>query len=128
MPSAWRRRRRLPQSAVPCTSPPPRTRTSGRRPTAWASSASPPAPNGFTGASAVKFGTTNASFTVGSATSISATAPAGAAGTVDITVTTPAGTSATSAADQFTYVPAVPAPTVTGVSPTSGSTGGGTSV
>jgi hypothetical protein len=82
----------------------------------------------FTGASAVKFGATNASFTVGSATSISATAPGGAAGAVDVTVTTPAGTSATSAADQFTYAPAVPAPTVTGVSPASGSTAGGTSV
>ena len=37
------------------------------------------------------------------------------AGTVDITVTTPGGTSATSAADQFTYEAA---PTVTAVSPT----------
>ena len=44
-------------------------------------------------ASVVKFGTTNAtSFTVNSATSITATAPAGSAGTVDITVTTPGGT------------------------------------
>ena len=52
----------------------------------------------FTGATAVKFGTTAATgFTVNSATSITATAPAGAAGTVDVTVTTPGGTSATSA-------------------------------
>src|SRR5205807_2358742 len=81
-----------------------------------------------TGATAVKFGATNASFTVGSATAISATAPAGTAGAVDVTVATPAGTSATSGADRFTYVPPVAAPTVTGVSPASGSTAGGTSV
>ena len=40
-----------------------------------------------------------------------------APGTVDVTVTTPNGTSATSALDQFTYEPA---PTVTGVSPNAG--------
>jgi hypothetical protein len=78
------------------------------------------------GTSAVSFGGTAASaFTVVSATSIVATAPALAAGTVDITVTTPYGTSATSAADQFT---AVPAPTVTGLSSTTGPTGGGSQV
>ena len=60
-------------------------------------------------------------------TSITATSPAGTAGTVDVTVTTPAGTSATSPADQFTYAVAA-APTVTGISPTSGPTTGGTSV
>ncbi len=58
---------------------------------------------GFTGASAVKFGATNAaSFTVDSATSITAVSPAGS-GTVDIAVTTAAGTSATSAADRFSF-------------------------
>jgi hypothetical protein len=58
----------------------------------------------FTGASAVSFGATPAStFTVNSSTSITATAPAEAAGTVDVTVTTPAGTSTTSAADHFTF-------------------------
>jgi len=40
-------------------------------------------------------------------------------------VTTPGGTSATSAADQFTYSSG---PTVTGLSPTSGPVAGGTSV
>ena len=59
------------------------------------------------------------SFTVNSATSITATAPAGPAGAVDVTVTTPGGTSATSAADHYTYVAA---PTVTSVSPTAGPT------
>jgi hypothetical protein len=58
----------------------------------------------FTGASAVGFGTTPAaSFTVVSDTSISATSPAMAAGTVDITVATAGGWSATSSADQFTF-------------------------
>lgn len=61
---------------------------------------------GLTGASAVKFGGSNAtSYTVNSATQIVATAPPGA-GTVDVTVTTPGGTSATSTADQFTYIAA----------------------
>jgi len=61
--------------------------------------------SGFTGATAVDFGTVAASaFTVNSDTSITATSPAAtSAGPVDVTVTTPAGTSATSSADQFTY-------------------------
>ena len=82
----------------------------------------------FTGATAVKFGTDNATgYTVNSDAQITATAPAHAAGTVDITVTTTAGTSTTSSADQFTYiVPGVP--TVSSISPTSGSILGGTSV
>ncbi|MDR6769124.1 hypothetical protein J2W88_004432, partial [Acidovorax delafieldii] len=80
----------------------------------------------FTGATAVSFGATAATgFTVNSATQITATAPAGSAGTVDVRVTTTGGTSATSAADQYTYVAA---PTVTSISPTAGPTGGGTSV
>ena len=41
-------------------------------------------------------------------------------------MTTPAGTSTTSSADQFTFV--TPAPAVTSVSPTSGTTHGGTVV
>ena len=78
-------------------------------------------------ASAVKFGATNASgVTVVSATQITATAPAAAlAGTVDVTVTTPGGTSATTAADQYTYTNG---PSVAAISPTSGPTAGGTSV
>jgi hypothetical protein len=81
----------------------------------------------FIGATAVEFGSTPAtSFTVNSATSITAVSPAESAGTVDIRVVTPGGTSPTSSADQFTY--AVPLPAVTGVSPTVGITAGGTSV
>src|SRR5690606_33095849 len=51
---------------------------------------------------AVKMGATNATYTIRSDTQITATAPANAAGTYDITVTTPGGTSVTSAADQYT--------------------------
>jgi hypothetical protein len=80
----------------------------------------------FANTTAVNFGSSAAaSFTVDSATQITATSPAGSAGTVAVTVTSPLGTSATSSADEFTYVAA---PTVTSISPTSGSTSGGTSV
>jgi hypothetical protein len=59
---------------------------------------------GFTGATAVRFGSASAaSYTVKSATSITAVSPAATPGTVDITVTTPNGTSAATAADHFTY-------------------------
>jgi hypothetical protein len=64
--------------------------------------------------------------TVVNDTSITAVSPPGT-GVVNVTVTTPLGTSATSAADQFTYS-AVAAPTVTGLSPTRGPAAGGTSV
>jgi IPT/TIG domain len=59
---------------------------------------------GLSGATAVAFGGTAApSFTVNSGTSITAASPAGS-GTVDVTVTTPGGTSATSSADHFIYL------------------------
>jgi hypothetical protein len=61
---------------------------------------------GFTGATDVKFGTTDAT-TISVATDgtqITATSPPGT-GTVDITVTTPAGTSATGPPTKFTYAP-----------------------
>src|SRR5206468_1914633 len=57
----------------------------------------------FNGATGVSFGGTAATaFTVLSATMINATTPAGTAGTVDVTVTSPYGTSATATADQYT--------------------------
>ncbi len=65
----------------------------------------------FTGATAVTFGGVPAtSFTVDSATQITATAPAGTVGTAEVRVTTPDGTSADAGgADDFTYtVPVVP--------------------
>jgi hypothetical protein len=59
---------------------------------------------GFTGATMVMFGTSPTDgFNVIDANTITAPAPAGSAGTVDVTVITPGGTSATSSADQFTY-------------------------
>jgi len=83
----------------------------------------------LTGASAVNFGGTAATtFTVDSATQITATSPAHAAGAVDVTVTTVGGTSATGAADQYTFVTPPSPPTVTGVAPASGPDTGGTSV
>jgi hypothetical protein len=59
----------------------------------------------FTGATVVDFGAGNpATFSVTNSTTISVpSCPSGSAGTVDVTVTTPGGTSATSSADHFTY-------------------------
>ena len=78
------------------------------------------------GATSVMFGSLAATGVVVSSTgtSLTAVAPAQSAGTVDVTVTTPGGTSATSTADQYTYK----APTVTSVSPTTGSANGGNTV
>ncbi len=70
----------------------------------------------FTDASAVTFGGTNAtSFTVNSATQITATTPAGTAGTASVLVTTPGGTNA--ANTLYTYV--IPQTTVTSVTSSS---------
>jgi hypothetical protein len=78
----------------------------------------------LTGATAVKFGAVNAaSFTLKSATAIVAVSPPAIAGTGDVTVSTPGGTSAISSADRFKSLP-----TVTGVFPTAGSIAGGTTV
>ena len=79
----------------------------------------------LSGANTVKFGGNMATVTADTATSITATAPAGATGTVHVTVTTAGGASATSAADQYTYVGG---PTVTSISPSAGPSSGGTSV
>jgi len=58
----------------------------------------------FTGATGVWFGVAAApAMTVDFDAQITATSPPGT-GLVDVTVTTPGGTSATSAADQFTYL------------------------
>ena len=63
--------------------------------------------------------------TVVNATAVTATTPAHAAGTVDVTVTTPGGTSAKSSADQYTYAAV---PTVTSLSPAAGPIAGGTNI
>ena len=79
--------------------------------------------SGFTNATAVTFGGAAAtSFTVVSDTSITATTPAGAAGSANIIITAPAGT----ATGTYTYTAS--APTFTSISPTSGTTAGGTAV
>jgi hypothetical protein len=81
----------------------------------------------LTGVTAVSFGTAAATnVIVESDSAVVATAPAHADGTVDVTVTNPAGTSAAVTADQYTYAAA--APTVTAVSPATGPPGGGTTV
>jgi hypothetical protein len=79
----------------------------------------------FTGAKGVKFGSTNVEFLVISDTQVNTRSPEGT-GTVDVTVTTPHGTSATSSADLFTY--AEPLPFVQRVTPLNGPAAGGTSV
>src|SRR5207249_1495557 len=83
----------------------------------------------FTPGAAVSFGSTPAtSVSVLSANQLSAVAPSGSA-TVDITVTTADGTSATSTADQFTYGSACnTCATLSSISPTSGPAAGGTTV
>ena len=84
--------------------------------------------SGFTGATAVNFGSVPAAgFTVLSDNSIVATAPPQGAGTIDISVTTFAGTSSTGSSDHYTYN-AVSAPTVTALSTSTGSSSGGTMV
>ncbi len=82
---------------------------------------------GFTGATAVNFGGVPASsFTVNSATLITAVSPAGAPGAVAVSVTGPAGPSPSVAADVFTYV--APAPVVSAITPSIGAPSGGTTV
>lgn len=74
----------------------------------------------FVSGASVKFGATASSLvTFVSATQLKAVAPAHAAGTVDVTVTTPGGTSAIVAGDKYAYGQ----PTVSSFTPTSGTTG-----
>jgi plastocyanin len=95
---------------------------------------------GFTQGATVAFGTTPAtSVNVASATSITATAPAGSAGRVDLVVTNSDGQSARLNSG-YTYVSSAPpppppppsptpvAPTVASIAPASGTTAGGTAV
>jgi len=81
--------------------------------------------NDFDGASTVNFGTTAGTIIGNDGTQIQAISPSGA-GTVDVTVVTPGGSSSTSSADQFTYVPL--APVVEGLSQSTGAYAGGTTV
>lgn len=82
--------------------------------------------SGFSAATGVQFGGLPAQFTVERDDEIVATVPAaGWPGTVDVSVSTPAGSSATVRGDRFTYLVA---PVVTEVSPTDGPAAGGTEV
>jgi hypothetical protein len=79
----------------------------------------------FTGATAVSFGAEAApNFVVEMDTQIVVNSPPGMVGTVDVTVTTPAGTSAASPMDRFTFTapegPSSSPPVVTSLSPSSG--------
>jgi alpha-tubulin suppressor-like RCC1 family protein len=79
----------------------------------------------LTGTAAVRFGANPASsFTVDSASSITAVSPAGTSGSVDVTVTSASATSPISSHDVFKYE----APTITSLSPNTGPVSGGTSV
>jgi hypothetical protein len=87
----------------------------------------------FTGATAVNFGAVSAaSFTVNSRNQITAVSPPGGEGTsVQVTVTTPAGTSATSGADFYFYMKSCQeghGPAVTSIEPHGGPLEGGTTV
>src|SRR5262249_5809053 len=77
----------------------------------------------------VYFGTAPAaSFTMNADGTITAVAPAVAAGTVDITVRTSGGASSTSAADQFVFTATGALPTVTALSNSTGSITGGQTI
>jgi len=78
----------------------------------------------FTGVTAVHFGDIEANIFMESDGSLGVSTPAGTAGTVNVTVTDPAGTSALSSRDRFTFE----RPTVTDLSPASGPVEGGTLV
>jgi hypothetical protein len=77
----------------------------------------------LTGATGVKVGTTVVAARAVTATSLTFTAPAYAAGTVDLSIVTAGGTATT----KLTYI-AQPAPAITSLSPASGSTTGATPV
>ncbi len=74
----------------------------------------------LSGATAVTFNGTAATFTVSNATQVTTTVPAGAA-TGPIAITTPGGTA--SSATNFTVTAPPPAPTISGFAPASGAVG-----
>ena len=79
---------------------------------------------GFVAGATVLFGSTAGTVTAITATSITVTTPAHAAGVVNVVVKDPSGQSAT-LANSFTYAAA---PTISRISPTSGTRNGGTTV
>jgi hypothetical protein len=84
---------------------------------------------GFSGATGVTFRALAASsFTVVSATEITAVVPAQAAGVDNVFITAPGGTSAAVAGDHYTYVAPPAKPTISGLAPASGTAAGGNTV
>src|SRR6185369_5024705 len=81
---------------------------------------------GFATGATVKFGNTTASATVVGSTTINAVSPTHSSGPVNIVVTNPGGQSGT-LTNGFVYASA-PAPSVSGITPNSGTTAGGTAV
>jgi hypothetical protein len=80
----------------------------------------------LSGATAVDFGgTPAASFSSVSDSQVTAVSPPGS-DTVDVTVSTPAGTSSTNSVDQFTFVKASQTMTFTSTAPTDATVGGAT--
>jgi hypothetical protein len=111
-------------TAPPVTPPTVTSLTPSIGPTAGATVVTITGTN-LTGASAVDFGATAASFRVTSTTRITARSPSGT-GTVYVTVTTPGGTSTLTTAGEFSYL--TPLPAVGSVRPRAGPTAGGTVV
>jgi acid phosphatase len=81
---------------------------------------------GFGTGATVSFGGTNASATVAGSTTINAVAPSHSSGPVNVVITNPGGQSDT-LNNGYVYA-AAPAPTVSGITPNTGPTAGGTSV
>ena len=83
---------------------------------------------GFLAGASVSFGSSSATnVNITSSTSVTATTPAAVASTVNVVITNTDGQSGTLTAG-YTYVSPNPAPTVTAISPVSGSTSGGTAI
>ncbi|HET6890238.1 MAG TPA: IPT/TIG domain-containing protein, partial [Pyrinomonadaceae bacterium] len=83
---------------------------------------------GFASGATMSFGGMPATnVTVVGSTSINATTPAHASGSVNVVVTNPGGENGTKT-NGYLYVAPIPPPVVNGVSPNSGSTAGGTSI
>ena len=80
--------------------------------------------SGFAAAKEVKFGTVEASFQIGSSTTITAVSPAATTGAVEVVVATSTGHSGATHRAKFTYE----RPTVTNLSPSKGPLAGGTEV
>jgi hypothetical protein len=92
------------QRAAMLTPPPTVTRVTPKKGTTAGGTPVTITGTNFSSPATVKFGATAAlEVTVTSATSIAATSPPGAAGTVDVTVTTSAATSAITKKDRFKY-------------------------